>query len=210
MGLFKKKPQYTEQKVRCVHCGHTHVLRKYFAKEYYLDGMPKLSPEQLLAQYTVCHCGAFIYPTASFNPVTKEMMQSPEYQQALQLPRNECILALSNIVFPNSLLGHLTALHMHYDCEILQRCIVCAQHPNAVMHSFPSKCLPKIHHPKGIFEYGADLCEIDLLRQAGKWSLALEKINRGRNREFPSISSKYEAFYDVEEALVKQRDNRLQ
>lgn len=210
MGLFKKKPQYTEQEVKCVHCGRTHALRKYLAEEYYLDGMPKLPPEQLLAQYTVCDCGAFIYPTVSFNPVSQEMMQSPEYQEALQLSHNECILALSNILFPNSLSGCLAELHIHYNSEILQKCIICAQHPSAVMHSFASKCLPQIQHPKGIFEYGADLCEIDLLRQAGKWDAALVKINQGRNQEFPLLSDKYLAFYDVEEALVKQRDNRLQ
>lgn len=207
MRLFKRK--YTERKVTCVHCGRTHTLRKYFAKEYYLDGMPKLPSEQLLAQYAVCECGAFIYPTASFNPVSAETIQSPEYQKALQLPHNECILALSNITFPNSLLGALEVLHIHYNPDALHRCLSCVQHPNAVMQSFDGRKLPQINRPKGIFEYDADLCEIDLLRQAGEWGKCLEKIQEHRNREFPPVTPKYQAFLDYEEMLVQQQDNRL-
>ena len=208
MGLFKKK--YTERKVTCVHCGRTHVLRKYFAKEYYLDGMPKLSTEKLLAQYTVCECGAFIYQTAEYNPVSKELMDSQQYKDALSLPIELQEFTLLNLAFPHAISAQLYLLHYNYTKSQLQHCLECATRPNAAMISFPSAAIPALNAPKGIFAYSAALCEIDLLRQAGDWDTCMHKIQQQRNREFPPMSPKRERFLAIEEELVAQHNHSLQ
>ena len=210
MGLFKKPAKFREYQVKCVHCGRTHTLRQYFAKEHYLDGAPKLSDEQLLAQYTICDCKAFIFPTAEWNPVSTELMQSMQYQAALKLHVTQQKFALLNLVHPDEINAQLYQLHHQYTQEQLQHCLKCARTCNAVMPSFDSKRLPQLNYPKGTFEYSVDLCEIDLLRQLSRWDECLDRIKAQRERAFPPLSTKRAAFLNIEEQLVANRDNRLQ
>lgn len=210
MGLFKKKPKYTEQRVKCVHCGRTHILRKYFAEEYYLDGMPKLPPEQLLAQYTICECSALIYPSAAFNPVTKEQMQTQEYKTALKKTYPNNVLALLQVQFPNVLEVALLQMHIYYNETTLQYALQCLPPRVEPMQAFNISKLPQLQQRRGKFEYSSRLCAIDLLRQSGNWGECWQVIQQERIKEFPPISPEYQSFLCHEEMLVHKQDPSLQ
>ena len=210
MGLFKKPAKFREYQVKCVHCGRTHTLRKYFATEYYLDGVPKLTEAQRLEQYAICECGAFIYLTSEYNPVTKQVMQTPEYQEVFKLPAEEQYNAFLRLLFPHTLSVHMELLHQNYTPQQLAHCLSCCAKPNAVMSSFNSATIKALNAPKGIFEYSAALCEIDVLRQLGKWDECLAKIQSQRERDFPPLSAKRARFLEIEENLVTHKDSSVQ
>ena len=210
MGLFKKPAKFREYQVKCVHCGRTHTLRQYFAEKYYLDGMPQLSTEKLFAKYAVCDCGAFIYLTAEHNPVSKQVMQSPEYQQAITLEFPKNILALNDIVSPAEFSTHLERFHVEPNKENLQKCIHAMPASPSSMPSFDAEHLPQLHLRRGLFEYSTDLCHIDLLRQLQHWEECTQKIQQLRMKEFSPLLPKYVAFLDYEAELVRRKDSALQ
>ena len=203
-------------KKACPVCGKMHTLVKYHHKRILLDGIPDLPIEKHLAQYAMCdQCGCVYHHKSSTHDDLVNTVNSEEYQKVWKSDTNPTLKKLLLMQFYEYSFANVSHLLFHYHRErneMQQANTALLDAINYIhrdrVHTYawltPQNCkILKLRQPLQLHD---DMFLIDLYRQNGQFSEAMQLVADFKGRDYFGDATDIMCYLNYEADLINTKN----